>query len=233
MSPNTFHIRETSDDIPADSAFILAAFDASIIHLASIGSGAQWGSTPFSASPERVQHATDTVTASEAYRLNSEAGDKKPLRLFIAEVKVDDDNSSNLDGLRVRTADDGARFLAVAAGSVREGYWPAYVSAQPQLEPVIEQANKEGNPFYLEILISDFRTGAARKGSGGALVKRIREYAVEKGATALYLDCWAGNDGNLSSYYVSQGFVEVGEFLAEKPGRDPWPGKLLRMDIPR
>ncbi|KFY89839.1 hypothetical protein V500_05403 [Pseudogymnoascus sp. VKM F-4518 (FW-2643)] len=233
MASSRFHIRETCD-VSADSAFILDAFDASLAHLESIGSGAQWGAEPFSASADRVKSATGVVTAAEAYRLNSAAGD--PVRLFIAEVGVEDgegdgSNSGSLDGLRVRTGDGGARFLAVAAGSVRERWWPAYVSTPPHLAPVVARAKAEGNPFYLEMLISDFRTGASRKGSGAALVRRIREYAVAKGATSLFVDCWAGNDGNLAKFYVSQGFVPAGDFIAEKPGKDPWPGKLLRMDI--
>jgi GNAT superfamily N-acetyltransferase len=227
MAPSKLHIRDTCKQ-PEDAAFILAAFDSALPHLASIGSSGQWGTQPFSESPDRVKRMDELITAAGVFE---KTGKGDPVRIFVAEAPVSADDGRDLSGLSVRTADNGERFLSVAALSIHERYWPQYVSASPGLAPVLAKADAEENPIYLEVLISDFRTGASRKGAGAALTERAKQYCKARGAKALYLDCWSGNDGNLCRYYLSQGFVSVGDFCAEKEGREPWPGTLFKMAI--
>jgi GNAT superfamily N-acetyltransferase len=195
MAETKFHIREVCHN-PADGDFIVAAFDAALPHLASAGRGDQWGSTPFSERADYRQRMYDSIPQSEASRLNQEGSEHG--RLFIAEVEVP--HESDLQGLSFRTDDDGNRFLSVGAAFVRDKWWPGYVKAHNSIKPIFEEANADGAFCYVDFLISDFRTGTARKGAGAALLQRARAYAVERGAKTLYLDCWAGNGGSLVKY---------------------------------
>ncbi|KEY73167.1 hypothetical protein S7711_04133 [Stachybotrys chartarum IBT 7711] len=226
MAETKFHIREVCHN-PRDGDFILAAFDSALPHLASVGSGGQWGSTPFSERTEARQRAYDSISVSEASRLNQEGSEHG--KLFIAEVEMNHD--SDLQGLSFRTDDHGKRFLSVGAAFVRERWWPGYVKAHDSTKSIVENANANGVPYYVEILISDFRTGAARKGAGAVLLQEMKAYSISRGAKALYLDCWAGNDGNLVKFYTGQGFVKVADFLVEKPGSGGWPGSLLKVEF--
>lgn len=100
--------------------------------------------------------------------------------------------------LRYRVDDDsGRRFLAIAAAVVQEGWFPGYVEGGGLGEYVREAREDEGGWVYLEILVSDFRTGEWRQGGGAALVQRVRAEAVERGFGGVYVDCWAGNKGGL------------------------------------
>lgn len=193
---NKFYIREECQN-PTDGDFVLAAFDSALPHLAANGSGGQWGSIPFSERPESRQRMYGSVSLSEASRLNQEASEHG--RLFIAEVETD--RGSGLQGLSVRTDGHGNRFLSVAAAGVRDKWWAAYLKTHDSTKAIYEDAMADGKLCYVEVLISDFRTGAARKGAGAALLQRAKAYAISRGAKALYLDCWAGNGGSLVKYF--------------------------------
>lgn len=192
MTANTFNIREICQN-PQDGNFILAAFDSALPHLASVGSSGQWGSQPFSEREDSRERIMAWIHTSEAFRLGKEGSE--PRRLYIAEVEVDGDR--DLEGLSARTDVHGQRFLSVAAAGVREHWWPDYIKNMEEMKPIIEKADSDGNAFYLEILISDFRTGSARKGAGAALLDKVKDYSISRGAKVLFLDCWAGNNGNL------------------------------------
>ncbi|KAL1883321.1 hypothetical protein Daus18300_000379 [Diaporthe australafricana] len=226
MAETKFHIREECQN-PTDGDFILAAFDSSLPHLAANGSGDQWGSTPFSERPESRERMYGAISLSEASRLSQEASEQG--RLFIAEVEADD--RSDLQGLSVRSDDNGTRFLSVGAAGVRDKWWAAYLKAHDSTKAIYEDEMADGKFCYVEVLISDFRTGAARKGAGAALLQRAKAYAVLRGARALYLDCWAGNGGSLINFYTAQGFVKVADFEVEKPDSSVWPGSLLKLDL--
>ncbi|KAM0263052.1 hypothetical protein ACHAQJ_001431 [Trichoderma viride] len=228
MAETKFHIRQVCHN-PTDGAFIVAAFDSALPHLASVGSGDQWGSTPFSERADYRQRMYDSIPLSEASRLDQEGSISEHGRLFIAEVQVEAQHGSDLQGLSLRTDDDGNRFLAVGAAFVREKWWPGYVKAHDSTKSIIE--NADGASFYVEFLITDFRTGTARKGAGAALLQRARAYSVSRGAKALYLDCWAGNGGGLVKFYNGQGFVKVADFLVERHDSDGWPGSLVMLQL--
>ncbi|KAI1849130.1 hypothetical protein JX266_005091 [Neoarthrinium moseri] len=167
------------------------------------------------------------IALSEASRLNK--GGSEVGRLFIAEVEVDD--ARDLQGLSVRTDGQGRRFLPVAAAGVRENWRPDYIKVHEHLKPIFEQADAEGAAFYVDFLISDFRTGDARKGAGAALIRKLKEYSVSRGAKSLFLDCWDGNGRSLLNFYIGQGFDHVADFSNERPDAEDWHGCLARMNL--
>ncbi|RYC62596.1 hypothetical protein CHU98_g3622 [Xylaria longipes] len=227
MAETKFHIREVCHN-PTDGDFIVAAFDSALPHLASVGCGDQWGSTPFSERAEYRRRMYDSIPLSEASRLNQD-GNSEHARLFIAEVETH--HASDLQGLSFRTDDHGNRFLSVGAAFVRENWWPGYLKAHDSTKSIFENANADGAFCYVELLISDFRTGTARKGAGAALLQSARAYSVSRGAKALYLDCWAGNGGSLVEFYTGQGFVKAADFSIERPDSESWPGSLVKLGL--
>ncbi|HET9172876.1 MAG TPA: GNAT family N-acetyltransferase [Actinospica sp.] len=107
--------------------------------------------------------------------------------------------------------DGAARLLGVV--SLAEDC-AAYVSAPP--EP--------------ELFINLLGTARAAKGRnvGGLLLDEARAEARRRGLRLVRVDCYAGGDRKLNSWYVSQGFTEVGPFTVRRPGREDWPGMLLQ-----
>jgi hypothetical protein len=124
MAETKFHISEVCHN-PTGGEFIVAAFDAALPHLMSVGNGAQWGSTPFSERADYGQRMYGSVPLSQASRLNQEVS--KHGRLFIAEVEAP--NGLDLEGLSVRTDEHGNRFLSVGVAFVRDNGWPGYVKS--------------------------------------------------------------------------------------------------------
>jgi hypothetical protein len=189
-----FNIRTTLSS-PSDGEFVLSAFDAALPHLASIGSCEQWGSDPLSANPERCARVHAWITASESYR---RTGSGEPVRAFIAEARLPSLSPSLFDKeLETRTDGEGREWISVAAAVVKEGYFPAYVAEQPQFEELVKEEREKDGSVYLEAMISDFRTGELRKGSGVAMLVAVKSYAATRKARVLFVDCWAGNDGKL------------------------------------
>jgi GNAT superfamily N-acetyltransferase len=76
--------------------------------------------------------------------------------------------------------------------------------------PAIEETER-----YLKLLISS----PAHRGKkiGHRLIERAREHTVAEGVALLRVDCWAGGDRRLVSYYVSEGFIPVRE-IEVRPG---------------
>lgn len=71
---------------PADAAFIIGAFDSTLPHLESIGSGSQWGSIPFSQrGPEGglIGIVDGMIEKAIEYR---KTGNKDHVVVFIAEI---------------------------------------------------------------------------------------------------------------------------------------------------
>jgi GNAT superfamily N-acetyltransferase len=68
---------------------------------------------------------------------------------------------------------------------------------------------------YLKLLISS----PARRGQkiGHRLIELARQRTISDGIGLLRVDCWAGGDRRLVSYYVSEGFAPVREFEV-RPG---------------
>ncbi|KAH7136172.1 hypothetical protein B0J11DRAFT_597522 [Dendryphion nanum] len=215
-----FHIR--GEVLPEDADFILEAFDSTQPHLASIGSGTQWGTEPMSkrdGSAERIRSAVE----------KARSGSSDKYAIFIAEVHVDDGIDAGTG--RIRIDRPNLQLLQVGAAIVHQGSFPDYVAKQQHLDALVCEATERADYLYLYALVSDYRTGSMRKGAGAVLAQRVRDYAQEKGKAVVYVDCWAGNGEKLVEFYKSQGFVPVGGYDLKKDDGTIWPGKLLRMDI--
>lgn len=241
-----FQIRDQA--LQEDADFILEAFDATLPHLASIGSGSQWGSEPRSTNEQHIKKIREAIEKARSGTSDNNA-------VFIAELPIntnDDLDPAVAAAGRTRKAEDNQQMLQVGAAAV-QGSFPAYVAEQENLEEYVRAAVERADYLYLFVLVSDFRVGALRKGVGAALARRVREYAGEKGKKAVYLDCWAGNGERLVGYvfqmlhiyvvfvqrvglildrfYKSQGYVPVDDFHIKKEDGTVWHGKLLRMDV--
>ena len=81
-----------------------------------------------------------------------------------------------------------------------------------------------------ELFINLLGTSRAAKGRdvGGMLLDEARAEARRRGLRLVRVDCYAGGDRKLNSWYVSQGFTEVAPFTVQRPGREDWPGLLLQ-----
>ncbi|KAI1881252.1 hypothetical protein JX265_000078 [Neoarthrinium moseri] len=242
-SPPSFEIRE--ELIPEDTSFITAAFDSCVAHLAAVDCAGMWGTQPFSEKDGFADSVRDDmVVASERFRNSGSTGEavEDKVRTFITEARVGSgaDAGDGLDdsGLHYRVSDDGGitvRYLQVGAVVVHLDWFPHYIESQAGFAALVgkaKEARSQGAPsVYIEVMVSDFRVGHARRGVGTALMGRVREFAAEQGAKTLFVDSWSGKGGRLVRYYESLGFVAVDDFLVERKNKDPWPGKLLRMDL--
>lgn len=193
ISPNTyiplsqmseFHIRTSA--LPEDATFILEAFDSTLPHLASTGSGEQWGSEPRSKQEVFVKRIQ-----KEVEKARSGASDNDVV--FVAEVPTDEPMA---ESTTVRREGGSQQMLKVAAAIV-QGEFPSYVAERQNLEASVRTAVERADYLYLSVMISDFRAGALRKGAGAVLAQRVKQYAMEKGKAAVYCDCWAGNGEKL------------------------------------
>ncbi|TGJ79582.1 hypothetical protein E0Z10_g9178 [Xylaria hypoxylon] len=227
--PNTptFHIRgliEGSSDIQ----FIVDAFDASIPQLASIGSGGQWGSEPFS-ERSNIGEKIKIFEQAQRYQLTGE-GD--PIRIFVIEAEIP---SSAVDELpasvRVRADDTGKNFLAVGSVMLSEGMYPPYLRPYFDKDTIKKELDGTRDYIYLEALITDYRTGPWRKGAGAALIEHSRQFCHERGKPILYVDSYGGNDRKLVKYYEAQGFLVVDDFEPLKPDGSKWPGVFYQLGI--
>ncbi|KAF4834475.1 hypothetical protein CGCTS75_v003462 [Colletotrichum tropicale] len=211
-----------------DVAFIVAAFDSTLAPLAALGSGAMWGSTPFSQKDGFVEETIKDVQTSERYQATGEG--EEALRIFVAEVELEDGTEAGAGvGLRCREAGDGRRYLPVGMAMVREEWVPGHVKNHFHVEKIREALEGRKDFVYVDVLISDFRTGGLRKGAGEALLGRAGKYAVEKGMKEVYIDAWAGNGGGLVRYYEKHGFKFVAGFEMTRGNGTSWPGTLMKM----
>ncbi|KAH7413078.1 hypothetical protein BKA64DRAFT_344725 [Cadophora sp. MPI-SDFR-AT-0126] len=203
-----------------DINFIIAAFDSTLPHLASIGSGEQWGTIPFSQREGFIQETADSVEKSEKY---GETKEKQEVCVFIAEVECFE---SVPEGAHVQEDEDGKRMMSVGTATVHGEWFPQYLRSQEHLG--IADAK---DFLYIEVMVTDHRLGAWSKGAGASLMPGIVEYGRIEGKRTLYVDGWAGNDRKLIHYYERQGFRIVGEFSFPRKNGLIWPGTLLKMDL--
>jgi hypothetical protein len=184
---------------PDDEDFIIEAFDSTLPFLASVGSGAQWGSTPFSEISGFRDQIKGQLEKSEKHR---KAGEGEHVRVFIAEVEQDvssalsPDQAEGGDTLRYRTDADGKRFLSVGA-AVMQDHFVTYITQHELLAPLVADAISNADFLYLKIMVTDHRAGGARKGAGSAIIDKMKDYTAQSGKKTLFVDGWRGNDGRL------------------------------------
>jgi len=187
MANPRFRIR---DALPGDADYIIAAFDSALPFLSSIGSAAQWGTTPLSEIDGFSAQRVKSVESSVTYQAT---GTGDPVRVYIIEALSPSPSYSDSEG------DGGERegeYVPVGSSTLHEEFFPGYVTCQKHLSDIIREAK---NFLFIEVLITDFRVGNhLRKGAGAELVRHAVEYAREKGKSAVYVDCWAGNGRKLT-----------------------------------
>lgn len=165
----TFTIRPARSE-PSDALFIGEAFDSALGHLASIGSGSQWGShsrrndAAFISSME--QHVADSIKEEDTTQFH------------IAE----------------KLALDRGEVVR-CGGALVKAVLPLYIQESPEamlaLDGVVDFD-------YLCILIADQRVQPLSRGVGSALIEHARKEARRKGRKSLLVDCWDGNNGILA-----------------------------------
>jgi hypothetical protein len=173
-----FSLRDAT--LAQDEAFIVSTFDASISYLTSIGSQAQWGTTPFLSRPGWLAETSSQIVESEQ---NSASNITDALR--IAEA------------VAVRYADeggDGTPRVAVGFVFVRGNWLPKYLPAAA----VSQVGNLYlENSLYVEVMVSDSRLRDQFHGIGAAMLRGVREWGRSRGKKVLFLDGWAGNERKL------------------------------------
>jgi hypothetical protein len=190
-SPDHFNMRDAS--LAKDKTFIVSVFDASLPYMASIGSQAQWGSTPFSQRPGWIDETRRQIQESEQ---NSISNITDALRILVLEVEVTKQGFHDIDckDMHSRTGDDGRCFVAVGFAFVRGNWLPKYLHASVIAK--IDQA-RLNETLYVEIMVSDNRMNDRFRGIGAALLREVRQWGCSWGKKTLYLDGWAGNERKL------------------------------------
>lgn len=210
-----------------DDSFIISVFDASLPYLESIGSLAQWGSTPFSQRPGWVEETQRQVRESKHSQI-SDTTDALRILIFEAELVEQAIAAPDLKDMHSRVSDDGRCFVSVGFAFVRGKWFPTYLPAA-----TIPQAGqfKLEESLYVEVMVSDSRTKDLFRGVGAALLHEVRNYGRSRGKKVLYLDGWAGNERKLIRYYEQQGFHIIAEFSLPRPHKEPWVGDLMQLTI--
>ncbi len=127
-------------------------------------------------------------------------------------------------------SDDPARVEAVRGMLSRNEPWMAQVEGRPAgililADRAPEYVPAAGRPELYVLLLITARAHAGL-GVGGLLLDFARQRARERGIGLLRVDCWRGGDGNLVSYYESQGFTPTAAF-----DYGGWPGQVLEQDL--
>ncbi|MET7483436.1 GNAT family N-acetyltransferase [Streptomyces sp. NPDC005538] len=146
---------------------------------------------------------------------------------------------------------DSAVAWLVAQG--RTGQWGSTPwSADPKAVAVVERYITQGSPYiaeidgvpagtltltdapgpylksadeperYIHLLASDRRFKGY--GVGSALLAHAAEATRRAGISLLRVDCYAGDDRKLVTYYETNGFTPTEPFTV---GADAWPGQVL------
>lgn len=163
-----------------DVRFIVEAFDSTLPYLAAIGSGDQWGLIPFSERDGFIKEALESVEQSEKYALT---GTGDAIHILIAETESPESSLETTNNPRYRIDENKQRSSSVGTATVRGNWLPSYITLQTDLalEPI-------ENILYLEVMITDYRAGASRKGAGAALIQGAVEYGRKAGKKTLYID---------------------------------------------
>ena len=192
MSPaNNFSIRDAS--LARDKGFIVSVFDGSLPYMVSIGSQAQWGSTPFSQRPGWIDETQQQIQDSE---LSSISNTTDALRVLILEVEVTKQEFHDLhrENIHSRTGHGGFYYIAAGFAFVRGHWLPKYLPASVIAQ--VDQAHLN-ETLYVEVMVSDSGMRDLFPGIGAALLREVRIWGYSRGKTALYLDGWSGNERKL------------------------------------
>lgn len=189
MATRPFRIRPASI-AAGDDKGLIEMFDSQLPWLATVGSGDQWGSTPFSDSGRHQTKYRTKVEQSEACT-NQTSLHPDWVRAYVAEVEVaTSELSPEIRELVGEDSEDGNVRVPVAA-MVLEAKSADYV------QEVLPEQDEEDPFVYMSYLLSDRRTASINKGAGAALIAHAKEEVMRLGVRRICLDCWRGNDRKL------------------------------------
>lgn len=172
-----------------DDKRVLSYFDSQLQWLETVGSGAQWGSTPRGQEDKYQEKYRRKISQSEAC-IGKPFGPEWT-QTYIMEAEVDLNSlSTELRQLAEGTGDDQRARLPVAA-LVLDSKAADYVhSILPQQD--------DKDPFvFISYLISDRKATPFNRGAGAALINYANDETIRLGLKRICLDCWRGNDRKL------------------------------------
>jgi GNAT superfamily N-acetyltransferase len=125
---------------------------------------------------------------------------------------------------------DERKVAKIAAKLASDTVWIAEVDGAPagalthSPDPMPYVAAADEPELYVTLLVTD--RAFAGHGIGGRLLAHACDEARRQGVELVRVDCYAGGDGQLVSYYRRNGFEPVETFTV-----DGWPGQLLRKRV--
>ena len=189
----------------SDLAPVLAMFDGIMEWLVAQGRTAQWGTEPWSKRRELVQRVEDRIARGEL----RVAVEPRPAVGDAGGAGGGRGGGARAGGDEGEGADEDVLGVVSFSGQCSD-----YVSSPP--EP--------------ELFINLLGTSRQAKGRnvGGVLIEESRAEARRRGLRLVRVDCFAGDDGRLRDWYLSQGFEAVEPFTVRRPEQPDWPGMLLQ-----
>ena len=173
-----------------DGMRLLRNFDSQLPWLASVGSGAQWGSAPRSNESYQAKYRSK-VERSEAC-IDQSYLSPDWIRAYVAEVEMPSgDVSPELLKLATGPGQGDATVIAPVAGMVLEAKSADYIRS------ILPEQDEEDPFVYLSYLLSDRRTSLISKGAGAALIAHAKGEVRKLGIKRICCDCWRGNDRRL------------------------------------
>ena len=173
-------VREANSSL-GDVDFIVSAFDSTLPYPQSIGSGEQWGATPFSQREGFIEETLESVQKSEQY---GETKYGQQICVFIAEIECPEGMPN---GAHSRVDGNGRRLMAVGTATVRGEWFPEYLMREKTFN-LVEMRDY----LYIEVMVTQHLMGLESKGAGAAMMKNILKYAQIKGKKVLYVDGVSG-----------------------------------------
>lgn len=188
-----------------DAQLLLRFFDSALPYLASIGSGAQWGSERFSSRPTSVARIANFIALSDATHAGGVPfAHSDWCKAFVAERRLSRDEAEQP---HVRAlldeAGQGQGKRQRQEQEHSDGIWLPFAAMLLCSRPCdylasIWPGQDDADPFvFLRYLISDHRAGALSKGAAGSLLTLARKEAEALGIRRICGDCWNGNERKL------------------------------------
>lgn len=187
---SSFHIRPASTAAD-DGLWLLQNLDSQLPWLATVGSGAQWGSEPRSTKEEsRTRLRAQVRQSEEQWDLPFS---KDWMRAYVAEAEATEAELSAEQQRLAREVLNG-KYRIPVAGMILAGRSLEYV------QPLLPEQDERDPFLYLAYLLSDRRTSPLSTGAGAALLQHAKEEASRLGISRICGDCWRGNDRRLVKY---------------------------------
>ncbi|UZJ54931.1 hypothetical protein CBS101457_004251 [Exobasidium rhododendri] len=124
----------------------------------------------------------------------------------------------------------GARNEPCGAAIIEDEHCPDYIL---ESQEACKELTGVSNFLYLNVLVTHKGDALQMKGSGDALVEHVKLQAKGRGKKTVFVDCWSGNSGALTRYYVKHGFRPLCGFskMSKHVEGVLWQGTLLSWTV--